>query len=107
MTDDPIDQQLAAIALGETWLRDQHEALTFMATLNVAEVRSAIRMLTDMANGAYLESYRSEEGLRSMAVVMLSSAGGLLIAACGSEEQANAALRRLRDELIGRQSDPD
>jgi hypothetical protein len=103
MTDDPLDQQLAAIALGETWLRDQHEALAFLKTLDTAEVRSAVRILTDLANGAYLESYQSEAGVRSMAVVMLSQAVGLLTAAYGDD--AEAALRRYRDELLGRQSD--
>ena len=103
MTDDPLDQQLAAIALGETWLRDQHEALALLKTLDTAEVRTAVRILTDLANGAYLESYQNEAALRSMAVVMLSQAGGLLTAAYG--DGAEAALRNLRNDLLGRQSE--
>jgi hypothetical protein len=105
MTDDPIDQQLAAIALGETWLRDRHEAITLLNTLDHAEVPAAVGVLSGLGTAAYMESYRNEAARRSAAVLAIDQAvAGLMVQYDQDANAAIAALGGYRDELLGRQT---
>ena len=106
MTGDPLDQQLAAIALGEAWLRDPREATRLINTLDHAELPDAVGVLAGIAEAAYMESYKVVSARRGAAVLAISEAVARLMVKHDQDADAAAAdLRRYRDRLLGRQAD--